>query len=296
MGEWINIGDMDPKQGTSLVRDMTYDGHAFSADLVQVIPETQVGGSDRIFDINQGNFHLWERDFSSALATIGRKLNEAGDIIDNDENTLAKGSQKWLLELAYATQAFCGGEFETSTLVGISIPTRVDGEEKFEGEVTLFPAGTSLWAIMRRTCDGFDFLSPDEEEPTLAEALDTDGGDYDGTPREIRTMADLMKIAGFARLGADEDGQPKVWRHGVSLPDGRRVFIKSAHQDFSYIMDEDEMHEQSLTIGKPVTDPEILPSATTWIGPMQDDLVSAWEDFYEEPVRTPAGPGEELGL
>lgn len=267
MSIWINIGDMDPKYGTSLIRNPRVDDDGFHADIVTIIPETDVGGSDRVFDITSGDLFLPKQMWASALKTIDTLETQDGFIQKSaDGGLIPKGSDVWLLELAYAAKAFCGPENTNSILVGIGIPTFYDQESKFDGDVTLFPAGTSLWDIMRATVDGFDYVPPDHV-PQNVTALDMIEGPYAGTPLNIRTMEDVLKIKAFQDLGVDNTGMPKVWEHAYNLPDHDSPFVeRSAHED-GVIEEAGQTYQ---------------PALTKWIGPEEEDLIQAWERHYED--------------
>lgn len=69
MSEWVNLGDINPEQGTLLIRNARVEDGDFFADVVVVIPESDVDGSDRIFDLIQGDLFL------AGKAFVSRSLN-----------------------------------------------------------------------------------------------------------------------------------------------------------------------------------------------------------------------------
>ena len=269
MGEWKNIGDINPKHGACMVRDLRIENDAFLCDVILVIPETDVGGSDRIFDISAGSMYLARDKWGDALKACGSRIDKDGNIltgVTGHEERIAPGSESYLAALCYATSAYCGPEYESSTLVGIGIPTPFDGPPKFNGEVILYPQGTSLWSIMKSVTDGFDY-EVDGVPVEEATALDLWDGPYTGTPRSIGKMSDLTKIKAFRDLGVDEQGNPKVWRHEYVLPDWTvREVEFSAHEDHSLFYEGKEYH----------------PADTVWVGPEEEDLCELWESLYED--------------
>jgi hypothetical protein len=277
MTHWKNMGDINPKEGTSLVRDMKVEGDTFTAEVIKIIPETDVGGSDRIFDIGQGNLYLDRDDFASALKAIGREMR--GSVIvaqdhNGDEYEIRPGTDEYLTELAHAVMAYSGPEYESSTLVGLGIPSVYDQEAKFPGDPLLFPQGASLWDVVKSVCDGVEVIEngTDLITPNSLQPYDDIDSPYAGTPREIHTMSDLMKIRAFAQLGADKDGNPLVWRHQYRTPDGVQEQV-SAYEDCDL-----ELEGETC-----------LASNTSWIGPKEEDLIEAWESVSPnvEPDQSP---------
>lgn len=281
MGEWRNLGDLDPKHGAFMVRDARIENGAFHADTVVVIPETDVGGSDRVFDIGSGSLFLARENWASALETSGSRLE--GDVIlrpglNGQEDRLEPGTQEYLDELSYATRSYCGPEYEYSTLTGIGIPTHWDATSKFPGEVVLYPDGTSLWSIMKSVTDGFDY-KVNGQEIESGKPLDLDDGPYAGTPRDINSMADVAKIKGFKDLGLDAQGMPKVWKLEFIIPDDNDApeVLLSAHELDTYNYEGEEL----------------IPSKITWRGPKEDDLCEAWDHHYLD-TRQPAPEADEV--
>lgn len=280
MKDWINLGDCDPAQGAFFVRNCEVTRDGFEADVVVITPDKNQGGSDRVFDVAFGRQFLARREFASAMKALGNTFNAKGDILrdDGDNGKIKRGSKEYLLELAYATQSHCGFEPEGSTLVGVGLPRRYDQDVLLGQPEVLYPVGSSLWAIAHQVCDGFDYTPADTViEPV--EPLDLVDGPYANCPQNIRSMADVMQIKAYADLGADADGQPKVWEHSIRMPDGRRETVLSAHQDFILKLDDDDVAEFEKS-GCTVEETSIYPASTRWIGPEQEDLQGVWEDFY----------------
>lgn len=215
---WINIGDMSPKSGALVVRDAELDDGDFRVEAVETTSETSVGGDESVILLRQGEIFLQARDFASALEAVGATLKDGvisrpdhhGDLahfgIDSDEG---------LRELTHAAHAYSGiAEADITSLVRIGFPTPYDQDPRFDGEMTFYPEGTSLWSIMRLELDGFDYVAPDEGEPTKADPYDTNWGPYAGMPRSIETRADLTAIVAFRMLDRDDAGNPIVYSDG----------------------------------------------------------------------------------
>ena len=276
MTHWVNMGDMSPKEGTWLARNMRIEGDSFVAEAIKITPETDVGGSDRIFDIGQGNLFLDRKDLASALKAIGRDLSGTV-IVAPDHNggdyEIQPGTDEYLAEIAYAVMAYCGPEYESSTLVGLGIPVVYDQDSKFPGEPLLFPQGTSLWDVVKSVCDGVEVIEngTDKITPKSVQPYDDTDSPYAGTPREIRNMKDLVKIKAFADLEKDANGAPCVWQHEYRTPDGVEVQV-SPFEDCDL-----ELEGETY-----------LSSNTKWIGPKQEDLIEAWESVCDtmEPEPT----------
>ncbi len=257
---WKNIGDISAKSGTLLVRDAELDDGGFRVDAIETICETTVGGDDSTFLIRQGEVFLKARDFASALDTVGAKLD--GDMISRPDHhggieTFAVDSDEGLLELCHAAHAYGGIDDAGTSLARIGFPTPYDQDPKFDGEITFYPEGTSLWAIMRLEMDGFDYFPEDEPADTTAVPYETGYGPYAGMPRSIETRADLCKIYAFRHLERDEAGNPVV---------------------YSYDYGECGTSE---------------PVQLDWIGPDETDLVALWESLNDNEapeLETSSGP------
>ncbi|MCW3784294.1 hypothetical protein [Defluviimonas salinarum] len=274
---WINLGDIDPKCGTVLMRaeSAEFDGD-FRADAAESVPETCVGGDDAVFLLRSGTVFLSGKNIPSALATVGARLE--GDTIvrpghHGDEERFPMTSAEGLREIFRAAHAFGGIDgIDISSLVRIGLPGRMDREPRFDGEITFYPEKTSLWAIMRRELDGFD-LAP-EKAPVEATPIDTDDGPYEGLPREIRTRADLAEMPAFGWHGTDVEGNPIVFRNryehrGCDVAAGRGDDAPSWTQDCSAPCP-DRCHECGQSVE---------PRASEWIGPEEPALKALWTEL-----------------
>lgn len=269
--EWLNIGDIDPRSGTTLVRDLEFDGKSFSGEAIEVIPESQVGGSEEVFLIRQGDLFLSEENFSSALQTVGAKL-EDGFILRPDHagdvSQISLRSPEGLLEMANAANAYTSIENGgPGFLVRTGLPTVFDPEARFDGDPVIYRNGTSLWAILRRDADGFQ--DTPEENPVDAVPFCADTGPFSNMPRTVETRKDLAEIGGFQKLERDEHGNPKPYLN-------------------SYSSNGNEWDEASTEVGVetecPSTGMLVQPHKNRWIGPAEIELISMWNELqnYEE--------------
>lgn len=157
--DWINTGDINPQQGTTFYRDPAFDAQGdFSAEVIEVINETAVGGDEKRLLLRQGMFFLSRENFASALATVGARLdgNEItrGDIEDGDRFEIR--SEEGLRELFVAGHAYGGLQGpDLESLVQIGKDEPYDQDRKFPGERSFFRAGTSIWQILSAEMDAF---------------------------------------------------------------------------------------------------------------------------------------------
>jgi hypothetical protein len=164
MSGWKNIGDINPKSGTLLIRGGELDHNGdFSIEMVDVTPESDIGGDDSRFMLRSGTGFLVARDFQSALEMIDAAIDPEslqismpghhGDTIVNEA-----GSEDWITTMALATHAFGGiDNIDIQTLVQIGKDEAYSRDRKFKGDIYVYYTGSNLWAIMRDTLDGFDF-------------------------------------------------------------------------------------------------------------------------------------------
>lgn len=192
--EWVNIGDMDPKQGTTLIQDVKIeDSGDFNCTAIEIVPEKSVGGTDKVFIIRAGALHLSKDKMASAFETIGMRLE--GEAIltpthDMDVNETSLGSKQGMLDLAYAANAYGAVEAtDYDVLVQIGLLDEYDADPKFPGEVTIYPEGTDMWAIMRDIVHHFNDMR--EEDPQKATPIGERNGD------EVRIYADEEPSPGF---------------------------------------------------------------------------------------------------
>jgi len=238
---WTNIGDMSPKDGALVVRDAALDDGDFRVEAVETISETNVGGDESVTLLRQGEIFLQERDFASALETVGATIKDGVISRPNHQGELDSfpvDSDEGLRELTHAAHAHSGiAEPEVTSLVRIGFPTPYDQDPKFDGEMTFYPEGTSLWAVMRLELEGFDYVAPDESGQEKAVPYETNWGPFAGMPRSLETRADLCQISAFRQLERDDAGNPIVYSDGF------------------------------------------YDTPIEWIGPKEPDLIALWESL-----------------
>lgn len=210
---WINIGDINPKSGTTMVRDLELDDSGdFSATAIEVTPESHVGGCEDVFLIRSGELFVSQKNLNSALKAVGARL-EGEMILRPGQNGLDERfhlrSEEGLLELAQAANAYSGVEDHDAPLVRLEVPSRYDPDPRFDGDLYLFSRETSLWAVIRNICDGFDYQP--EDDPKKAVLLNTWDSPFQNMPRSVDTRADLAQIRAFRELERDENGNPIVY-------------------------------------------------------------------------------------
>lgn len=215
---WINRGDVSPRQGTRIfdTASADFDQRGFEIECVDTVPESDVGGSDKVFLVRKGTAFLARENFASALQVIDCRLLE-NDLIEmpgadrhGNFETVGLHSAEGILTLADAVYAYGGiDNVDISVLVSIGLPDRIDQERKFPGETTYFRERASLWAVMRAQLDGFDYVAPGTDPEARAEAFDEDL--ISGMPADIHDRTDLAKMAAFLELDRDEAGFPIVW-------------------------------------------------------------------------------------
>jgi hypothetical protein len=170
--EWVNIGDMDPRQGTTLIKDVTLEENGdFRCSGITITPESNVGGTDKVFLIHAGDLFLSKKNMNSAFETVGARLE--GDMIltptfDMDVSQTPLGSKQGMLDLANAANAFGSVEpTDYDVLVQIGQLDEYDADPKFTGEVIIYAEGTEMWAILRDIVHHFNDLREDDPQEAL---------------------------------------------------------------------------------------------------------------------------------
>ena len=152
---WTNVGDINPTSGALLFQDAEIEASGdFSAEAIESICETAVGGDEGRFLLRRGTVYLAARNFASALETVGAKL-EDGQIIRPDhhggETRFDMTSPEGLRELFQAAHAYGGIDVvDIEVFVQIGRDEPYDAPHKFGTDPVIFRKGTSLWAIMER--------------------------------------------------------------------------------------------------------------------------------------------------
>lgn len=160
---WINLGDVSPRQGTLLMREGSAEiasNGDFSAEVVEVIPETHNGGRDRVFRLCQGDVFLSAEWMLAALESVGARLEGDALVVPGPEGqdvTVAAGTPGAEAIMVMAGYGFAGIDGEdVSCVVSIGLPGHMDPDPVFGSPERYYPERTSLWAVMRDVFDGFD--------------------------------------------------------------------------------------------------------------------------------------------
>lgn len=290
MSAWINLGDIDPENGTFLVdRDtlrLDIGRQSLSARCVAVVPERSFGGASQVFMLQQGVLTLHERDFASALETVGARI-EGDDIVapghgGEDVRTpidSAEGRQ----ELIHAAHAYGGMPADSEDIVvATDLPCPEEAARDIFGEPDLWYFNPpSLWAVMRDAFGDFDHFP--EDAPGRAERLSIDGP-LEGLTRDLRTRADLMHLGGFRDLDTDSDGNPCVWENHYVHVDPETDLVTERWTDCWSCQCDDE---------DPVTGRSVSPEESVWIGPEHPVLKELWDRLPEEGAPVVPEPGSD---
>lgn len=152
---WTNVGDINPTSGALLFKDAKIEASGdFTAEAIESICESAVGGDEGRFLLRSGTVYLAARNFASALDTVGAKL-EQGQIIRPDhhggEMRFDLTSPDGLREMFQAAHAFGGIDVvDIEVFVQIGRDQPYDAPHKFGTDPVIFRSGTSLWTIMER--------------------------------------------------------------------------------------------------------------------------------------------------
>ncbi|WP_027234121.1 hypothetical protein [Leisingera caerulea] len=159
--QWVHTGDIKPENGAAYVRNPEIDeGGDFSAEIIECIPETNVGGDEKRHLLRQGTVFLPRKSFKDALATVGARID--GDYIvrpghHGPDERFAADSAEGLLELFHAAHAYGSVEAEIEAVVQIGADQDYDQDRKFTGERCIFYHGSALESIIEQVMDGFDY-------------------------------------------------------------------------------------------------------------------------------------------
>ena len=158
---WKNVGDINPREGGKFVRNPEIGASGnFTAECIETINETTVGGDEKRILIRQGIVFLVEKNFQDALDTVGARL--VGDEIVRpghygEEERFPISSEEGLIEMFHAAHAYGGiDDLDLQVVVQIGEDEVYDQEKRFGDEVTVYPYESSIWAIIERETNGFD--------------------------------------------------------------------------------------------------------------------------------------------
>ena len=299
---WTNIGNISPESGTVLVKKIQpVENGSLPAMAIEVRPESHIGGSDRVFRICHGYFSISSRNIDSALEAVGmqrdRRNMESGAVASALDCISARydvwhGSieipdyfgkirsipvlddRERLLALCYKSDNYGFEDLSDKTrLVMIGMPGKHEPEPRFDEEPIFYPAGTSLWAVLRDIYD--DFTDMPESNPKKATPHDTvnRGSPFFGLSRKIRSKADLLKMGVFDCI-ADEDGIPKPWLN--SYRHDKCPEALECDEEFTVWQEPTECIGQEAECDCGL---EIVPQCSEWRGPVEPELVSLWQNL-----------------
>jgi hypothetical protein len=160
--DWIDAGDVNPKSGALLFRDAKIDASGnFQAEAIESICETNVGGDECRFLLRRGTVFLSAENLVSALDTVGASIfattiTRPGH--HGDDESFDVASREGLREIFHAAHAYGGiDDVDIQALVQLGPDMASDLDRKFDGEITLYGAEASLWAIMAEELELGDF-------------------------------------------------------------------------------------------------------------------------------------------
>ena len=173
---WKNVGDVSPLNGILLYRAPEISDGDFTAEAIETISETNMGGDECRFLVRAGTVHLSAANFSSALATVGAKLE--GDMIiraghHDGEERLPISSEEGLRELLIAAHGLGGiDNVDIETLVQIGEDSAYDLPKKFGEDPTIYSGDANLWAVVAREAEVPDL--PQAQGAPAADPVDID--------------------------------------------------------------------------------------------------------------------------
>lgn len=160
--DWKNVGDANPRNGGKFFRDAAIDRNGdFSAECIETINESVIDGDEKRVLIRQGIVFLSRTNFQDALETVGARL-EGDEIIrpghHADEERFSVTSEEGRTELFHAAHAYAGiDDVHLESLVQIGEDDIYDRDRKFTGDITIYPYEASIWPIIEREANGFDY-------------------------------------------------------------------------------------------------------------------------------------------
>lgn len=149
---WQNVGDINASGALLFIDAEVNAAGDFSAEAVQSICETAIGGDEKRFILQRGEVYLAAKNFASALDVVGARL-EDGQIVrpdhqGNDER-FDIASPEGLRELFHAAHAYKGIEGpEYDSFVQIGPDTEYDQPKRLNDNPVIYAEGTCLWAII----------------------------------------------------------------------------------------------------------------------------------------------------
>ena len=166
---WMNVGDVNPQQGTLIYQDPEISNGDFTAEAIETVNERNVGGDESRFLIRRGTVYLAEENFASALETVGARI-EGDEIVRPDhhggEERFPIRSEEGMRELLIAAHAYGGiDDVDIESFVQIGPDTPYDQPRKFTGDLFVYRAGSSPWSVIAQEAEVGDEFEPAEGVP-----------------------------------------------------------------------------------------------------------------------------------
>lgn len=166
---WMNVGDVNPQQGTLIYQDPEISNGDFTAEAIETVNEQNVGGDESRFLIRRGTVYLAAENFASALETVGARI-EGDEIVRPDhhggEERFQIRSEEGMRELLIAAHAYGGiDDVDVESFVQIGPDTPYDQPRKFTGDLFVYRAGSSPWSVIAQEAEVGDEFGPAEGVP-----------------------------------------------------------------------------------------------------------------------------------
>ena len=175
-GQWVDITNFDfsrpmsvaldnatPELGMTITGNPRIESGKFKANLIKVVPESRFGGSSNIFAIYQDHCTLLEEYTEASQYDLRVRHGRGGP-------------------LSLAAMKACDDDWTMGrVLVQVGPEPENHSRSHFRGDPIVYPEGTSLWAVLRNVCEGFNDRpekSPQDARPCHSrnqpESIDAD--------------------------------------------------------------------------------------------------------------------------
>ena len=268
------------KGGITLFSDGNIKANGdFQVKTILITSESDFGGNENVFQIEQGMFILKNAEIASALDMINAKRVGQDQLefgLPDNRQCIEMNTVPGLQQLCRAAKAWARPEIEKKFLVQIGFPKLQDPDPQFPGTPILYEVGASIWGILRGLCDGFDHRDrPGFDYGVTRIPIDIENGPFARMPRILRTRADLADVGEFRHLEQDKAGNPKVYLHNFRHEDcaGDKGYSDPAWNAPGINR---TMSCPCMTCGH-----SVLSHSSQWIGPMLPELYSLWLNLPE---------------
>ena len=264
------------------------NGGDFQVRTILVTPESDFGGNEKVFLVEQGVFILKNAKIASALGAInakriGQENLEFGP--PDNRQCIEMNTPAGLQQLCRAAKAWTRPGIEKEFLVQIGFPGPQDPEPQFPGTPIFYPGGVSIWAVLRDICDGFDYRDRGQFGTTTP--VDIENGPFARMPRIMRTRADLADVGEFHDLERDEAGNPKVYLHAYRHKDCEN------NEGYNDPMWDTPDIGPTASCECPACGDSISSHHSKWIGSMRPELYKLWQDLPKR-EQSDAAPEPEF--